>query len=92
MVISFIGKLYREEKLYRNRLKDGVISEADFPRQREAAVTPILDELKIYLEKKSLQVHPSTPFGEAISYTLTRWDELANYLKVAEATPDNNPA
>lgn len=91
MVLSFIAKLYKEEKLYRNRLKEGAVTETDFLELREAAVTPILDDLKSCLEKMSHQVHPSTPLGEAISYTLNQWDPLVNYLKVADATPDNNP-
>jgi transposase len=59
--------------------------------KRKEAVLPILEKFKAYLEKKALYLLPSGLLGEAVSYTLSQWAVLVNYLNVAEATPDNNP-
>jgi transposase len=90
-VLSFIGKIYKEEKVLRTRLDNGTLESSDFLAKREDAVSPILAKLKEYLEKKMLYLLPSGLLGQAVSYTLGQWNILENYLKVVEATPDNNP-
>lgn len=89
--LAFIGKIYKEEKVLRTRLNEGLLEPADFLRIRKEAVSPILKKLKAYLDKKALYLLPSGLLGQAVSYTLGQWDILENYLKVVEATPDNNP-
>jgi transposase len=89
--LSFIGKMYKEEKSLRLQLNSGTLSSQEFMEKRKEAVLPILEKFKAYLEKKALYLLPSGLLGEAVSYTLSQWAALVNYLNVAEATPDNNP-
>ncbi len=89
--LSYISKIYKEEKILRKALVDEDINPKEFLEKRKAVVSLILENFKAYLEKKVLYVLSSGLFGEAVSYTLNRWDVLRNYLDLVEATPDNNP-
>jgi transposase len=89
--LSFIGKIYYEEKRLRKQLNNGALKPEEFLKKRNEAVSPILEKFKTYLEKKAGYLLPSGLLGEAVSYTLGQWVVLENYLKVVEATPDNNP-
>ena len=57
---------------------------------RQKYATPILEDLKKWLESKKPQVPPKNPLGQAISYTLERWDSLVEYLKHGFLDIDNN--
>ena len=51
---------------------------------------PILEDLHSWLEKKALQVPPSTLLGRAVRYALNQWHKLVRYLDEAFLTPDTN--
>lgn len=90
-VLSFIGKIYKEEKVLRTRLENEILESSEFLKERNEAVSPILKKIKAYLDKKALYLLPSGLLGQAVAYTLGQWDILENYLNIVEATPDNNP-
>jgi len=51
---------------------------------------PILNELKNYLDEKKLIVPEGSDFGNAINYTLRRWNELIGYVYDGMIPIDNN--
>ncbi len=50
----------------------------------------IVDDLRQYLEARNRQVSAKSKLGEAIRYTLTRWDGLARFLDDGRIDLDNN--
>lgn len=50
----------------------------------------IVDDLRQYLETRSRQVSAKSKLGEAIRYTLTRWDGLVRFLDDGRIDLDNN--
>ena len=52
----------------------------------------ILEDLKTLLMTLQPRVPPSLAFGKAISYTLSNWEQLVNYLENPLITPSNNRA
>jgi transposase len=50
----------------------------------------IVDELRQYLEARNRQVSAKSKLGEAIRYTLTRWDGLSRFLDDGRIDLDSN--
>lgn len=50
----------------------------------------IVDDLRQYLEARNRQVSAKSKLGDAIRYTLTRWDGLARFLDDGRIDLDNN--
>ncbi len=84
--MKHIQKLYLLEK----RLRNKNLTENEFLKQRKDQAQPILEKFKIWLDKKILQVPPSTGVGPAIGFTVRQWDKLVAYLESPQLTPDNN--
>jgi len=57
-------------------------------RQKESV--PILETIVQWLKENILKVLPKSPIGEAIAYSLTRWDKLIYYASDGEVEIDNN--
>ena len=81
-----IGKIYSVEKELRG--KDITLKE--FVERRRKLVEPILKDFKVWLDKKVIQVAPSTLLGRAVNYTLKQWKKLVRYLDSPYLTPDTN--
>ena len=81
-----IGKIYRIER----ELRSEGLEADEFVRKRKDRVLPILKAFKGWLEKKALQVPPSTLLGKAVNYTLKEWEKLVKYLDSPYLTPDTN--
>jgi transposase len=92
--IEMIGRMYRHERNLRLKyFGDNGIGDPDaFIAERRTLVSPIVDELKAWLDAKSLEVLPKSALGTAISYTLDLWPRLIRYLDCPFLTPDNNEA
>lgn len=58
-------------------------------RQSEAIL--VLKELKEWMLAEVAQVLPKSPIGQAIAYSLERWDKLSVYNANAKLQIDNNP-
>ena len=56
-------------------------------RERSRA---IIDELHAYLDARNRQVSAKSKLGEAIRYTLTRWDGLSRFIDDGRIDLDNN--
>lgn len=87
-VINKIQKIYSTEKKLRAK---GLTSE-QFLEERIKLVTPLLDDLKKWLDKKVMILRPTSHLGKAILYTLGQWDKIVQYLECPYLTPDNNAA
>ena len=84
--IGRIAKLYEIEK----RLRALDLPDEDFVERRKKEVEPILEDFHSWVEKKALQVPPSTLLGKAVGYALSQWEKLKRYLDEAFLTPDTN--
>lgn len=50
-----------------------------------------LEKIKEYLDQQSMSnILPQSPLGKAITFSLTRWDELIKYVDHGEVEIDNN--
>jgi len=81
-----IGKIYRIER----DLRAQQLEPEEFLEKRKDRVIPILNDFKKWLDKKALQVPPSTLMGKAVNYALKEWDKLLRYLDSPYLTPDTN--
>ena len=81
-----IAKIYRIER----ELLTQQLGPEQFAGKRRQRVLPILNDFKEWLEKKAVQVPPSTLLGKAVSYALGEWEKLTRYLDSPHLTPDTN--
>lgn len=58
-------------------------------RQKESL--PVLHQLHDWLKENIIQVLPKSSIGEAIAYSLSRWDKLSIYASHGQLEIDNNP-
>lgn len=83
-IVLLIKKLYRIETKLRQ------VPELDRAAYRQEYAAPILEEIKERLEHEAPRQLPKSKFGQAIQYTLTRWDQLTLYLQHSKMEIDNN--
>lgn len=83
--IKLIGELYHIEKEI--RLKS--VTERYAIRQERSK--PILDKIKLWLDKSIRGSPPKGKLGKAIQYMLDRWQQLNYYLLDGQLHIDNNP-
>ena len=83
-VLEEIRKLYRLEK----ELHD--VGPPKRKKRRRTEAIPILDDLKVFLDRESLSVVPSSQYGSAIRYALDLWDRLVVYAQSGVVPIDNN--
>jgi transposase len=81
-----IGRLYRIER----ELRAEELEPQEFARKRKEQILPILNDFKTWLDKKALQVPPSTLLGKAVGYALGEWQKLVRYLDSPYLTLDTN--
>lgn len=83
-VIGLIGAIYDHEAHTK-----GFSSEKRLAYHQEKS-TPIMEELKLYLEEQALEFEPNSVPGKAIDYILKRFTELSQFLRHAAAPLDTN--
>ncbi len=88
VALSFIRKLYGVEK----KAKSVTLTPDQRVELRRQESLPVLENFRIWLEKKSLQVVPKSLLGKAVSYALSQWARLVSYVEHGVVTPDNNLA
>ena len=84
--LSLIQALYRVEKCSRK------LSPEDRYAQRQKQARPILDEIRVWLDKSLPQVPPGSTTGKALNYLHNEWDKLIAYLDDGRLEIDNNGA
>jgi len=85
-MLSQIQRLYKTEAFARNNH----YSHEERYNLRQSESVPILDEMKAWLNKQSLQVLPKSAIGKAIGYMLGRWKYLRRYVEDGRFEIDNN--
>jgi transposase len=97
--LEWIGKLYTIERhLPPLLLPSDDAAEQQQRRQREEQrrqmrqqqATPVLQELKKWLDEQRPRALPKTPLGQAIGYALNNWEALQRYLEQGYLAIDNN--
>lgn len=83
-VIGLIGTIYDHEAHTK-----GYSPEKRLAYHQEKS-TPVMEELKIYLEEQKLEFEPNSVPGKAIDYILNRWTQLSQFLRQAHAPLDTN--
>ncbi|MGN7614562.1 IS66 family transposase, partial [Magnetococcales bacterium HHB-1] len=84
--IQQIGKLYAIEK----QLRKEKASPAQRLKVRQEQARPILDSLRVWLDKNRPRVLPSSATGKALNYLHEQWDYLIRYLDDGRLEIDNN--
>ena len=84
--LALIQSLYRIEKT----LNDKTSEEKLMARQQQSK--PILEKIKIWLEKSLSQTPPQSPIGKALYYLHNQWVHLINYVCDGDYPIDNNAA
>ena len=77
-----IGQLYEVER----QIKHLPPKERAAARQEKAS--PILERFKAWLEQNPGL--PKSPWGQAVGYTLSRWEKLSRYVEDGRIEIDNN--
>jgi len=83
-VIGLIGTIYDHEAHTK-----GFSAEKRLAYHQEKS-TPIMVELKLYLEEQKSEFEPNSAAGNAIDYILNRWTELSQFLRHPHAPLDTN--
>ena len=65
----------------------------DFRREvRQSRARPLLEDLRVWMEKSLRQLSPKSETAAAIRYALSRWRALTRYIDDGLLEIDNNPA
>lgn len=88
VALNFIRDLYALEKEFS---RNGLSGE-DLVAARHEKSKKLLGKFRKWLLEKERQVLTKGLLGKAISYTLSQWHRLEQFINCAEATPDNNLA
>ena len=83
-IVRLIAKLYRIETELREK------PELDRSAVRQQKAAPILNNIKTILDREKERQLPKSTLGEAIRYTLARWESLTRYLEHSQLEIDNN--
>ena len=84
--LDFIGQLFAIDRACKER---GLDAEGLHALRNELA-PKILADFKEWLEVRRTQVLPKSGVGQAIEYTLKRWDALGRFLEDGRLELDNN--
>jgi len=85
-VLNLYAKIYKIESEWKKLSQDlSVLGEL-----RKEKSKPLMDELKLHLDKLSVSVNPSGNLGKAVSYTRDEWCKLTKFLVHPEIPIDNN--
>ncbi len=84
--LAYIQQLYRIE----SDIKEKTSSEKFTARQQQSK--PIIDKLKIWLDKSITHSPPESVIGKALFYLHQQWPRLIRYLDSGDYPIDNNAA
>ena len=73
------------------RVKEEHIEPDQILQLRQSKSVPVLKELKEWMLIQTSNVLPRSPIGQAIAYSLSRWDKLCVYTANPRLQIDNNP-
>lgn len=82
-----IQKLYTIERI----CKEQQLNFAEVKEVRRLKSVRLLRDMGLWLQQQYLQVLPKSLIGEAIAYSLKRWERLSAYVNDGRLNIDNNP-
>ena len=85
--LSMFQKLYAIERT----IKDEKLSAEAILQLRQQQAVPVLKQLKEWLTEEYTKALPKSPIGQAIAYSLSRWNKLCLYARDPILNIDNNP-
>lgn len=85
-ILQEIQKLYTVEKTAREK----VLSNEERYVLRQKQSVPVLQELHQWLKNNIMEVTPKSSIGQAIAYSLSRWEKLMRYTTDGKLEVDNN--
>lgn len=85
-VLTEIQKLYAVER----QAKENGLSTDERHQHRQQHAVPVLDNLKTWMVENYKAVLPKSIIGQAIYYSLQRWDKLCAYTSDGRLQIDNN--
>jgi len=88
VALGYIPKLYAVEQAARA----GELSPSEIQQFRAQRAEPVLEEFRVWMEKRATRPPPKGLLGKALNYALSRWAKLIRYLENGHITPDNNAA
>jgi transposase len=86
LILEMIRRLYDVED--RARPQDDAARSA----LRQADAVPILQRLRVELDRLSSRLLPKSALAKAVTYALNQWDALCRYTQDGRLTIDNNTA
>lgn len=87
IALQQIGKLYDIER----KAKQQQLNAEEVVRLRQAQALPILQQLGGWMKEQYVTTLPKSPIGQALGYSIQRWDELMIYAGDGKLNIDNNP-
>ena len=85
-ILTLMQSLYAVERQARERS----LSAPERLTLRQELSRPVFDQLHQYLKAEFLQVLPKSTIGQAIAYSLNRWQKLERFLLDGKIEIDNN--
>ncbi len=85
--LSEIQKLYAIERKCK---EEGLLSDEIKTRRQEQSL-PILESLGTWMKEQYINALPKSNIGEALAYSIKRWDTLTRYTENGMLSIDNNP-
>ncbi len=85
-VLAQMQKLYATER----KAREEILSPAQRYELRQTESITVLGEIKVWLKENITQVLPKSSIGEAIAYSLARWEKLCIYASDGKLEIDNN--
>jgi len=86
IILEMIQELYLVEK----KIREEKLDEKEVYELRHKESKPVVERIKIWLEKNIDKYPPKSDMGEAINYALKLWDKLIVYLEDGRLPIDNN--
>lgn len=86
-ILKSFAYLYQIEA----NLKERGASVEEIKKEREEKSIPILQCMKRWMDQKYRETTPKSGLGEALAYSLVRWDKLCAYTTDGRYNIDNNP-
>jgi len=88
---AMLGKIQRLYRIEREAKEKGLDAEA-IRRLRQEQARPILEEMRVELERLEAIVLPKSMIGEAVTYMRRQWAALNRYVEDGRLSIDNNSA
>ena len=85
--LSEIQKLYAIERKCK---EEGLLSDEIKSRRQEQSL-PLLESLGRWMKEQYIHALPKSNIGEALAYSIKRWDTLSRYTENGMLSIDNNP-